>query len=296
MSYMSKFCLGGLAVICSTLDLAEVDWLLKIKIWSIIFFGREGKRGAPVTQMRLYVFLLSPGGTNRSSFRNIAFSSHFEFQTMDKVQKPSDAECHTPLSEPFTVNIWIWEMLIKLSNIDVYEHLFSSSTGVSCPHADRQIVYFNRHPAGLRTCLKWVNWPCTKASWHSLVAILSFTLWLLFPLAANPEVPGLIPDQIFCVAVGLERGPLPAISFRPYIPQFVVSCDISGPEGFIPPACEINLITEIHISGQFCDKGLETRICKSRLIFRRVSIPSNVLPASYPAPSRRCSEGSVQLL
>jgi hypothetical protein len=34
----------------------------------------------------------SPEGGNRSSFRNVAFSSYLEFRTMDKVQKPSDSQ------------------------------------------------------------------------------------------------------------------------------------------------------------------------------------------------------------
>jgi hypothetical protein len=29
------------------------------------------------------------------------FYSYLEFGTMDKVHKPSDSECYTPLSEPF---------------------------------------------------------------------------------------------------------------------------------------------------------------------------------------------------
>jgi hypothetical protein len=35
------------------------------------------------------------------SFRKFVTSSYLEFQTMDKVQKPSDSEHYTPSSEPF---------------------------------------------------------------------------------------------------------------------------------------------------------------------------------------------------
>jgi hypothetical protein len=50
---------------------------------------------------RLGVSLSSPGNGNRSSFRNVVFSSYLEFWTMDKVQKPSGSECYTPSLEPF---------------------------------------------------------------------------------------------------------------------------------------------------------------------------------------------------
>jgi hypothetical protein len=33
----------------------------------------------------------------------LVFSSYLEFWTIDKDQKSSDSECHTPLSEPFRV-------------------------------------------------------------------------------------------------------------------------------------------------------------------------------------------------
>jgi hypothetical protein len=47
------------------------------------------------------ISLPSPEDGNRSSFRNVVFSRYLEFRTMDKVHKPSDLECCTPLSEPF---------------------------------------------------------------------------------------------------------------------------------------------------------------------------------------------------
>jgi hypothetical protein len=41
-----------------------------------------------------------PEEGNRSSFRNIAFSTYLEIRA-DKMHKPSDSECHTALSELF---------------------------------------------------------------------------------------------------------------------------------------------------------------------------------------------------
>jgi hypothetical protein len=40
----------------------------------------------------LALFLSSPEDGNRSSFRNVAFSSYLEFRTMGRDQKPSDSE------------------------------------------------------------------------------------------------------------------------------------------------------------------------------------------------------------
>jgi hypothetical protein len=42
---------------------------------------------------RVGVSLPSPEDGNRSSFRNVVFSSYLEFWTMHKAQKPSDSEC-----------------------------------------------------------------------------------------------------------------------------------------------------------------------------------------------------------
>jgi hypothetical protein len=39
---------------------------------------------------RVVVFLPSPEDGNRSSFRNVVFSSYLEFRTIDKVQIPSN--------------------------------------------------------------------------------------------------------------------------------------------------------------------------------------------------------------
>jgi hypothetical protein len=38
---------------------------------------------------------------NRSSSRNVVFSSYLEFGTMDEVHKASDPECYVPSSEAF---------------------------------------------------------------------------------------------------------------------------------------------------------------------------------------------------
>jgi hypothetical protein len=42
-----------------------------------------------------------PENRNRSSFRNVIFSSYLEYRTMDRVHKPSVSECYAPSSEPF---------------------------------------------------------------------------------------------------------------------------------------------------------------------------------------------------
>jgi hypothetical protein len=47
------------------------------------------------------VSLPSPEGRNRYSFQNVVFSSYAQLRKMDKVQKPSDSECYTPMLEPF---------------------------------------------------------------------------------------------------------------------------------------------------------------------------------------------------
>jgi hypothetical protein len=38
----------------------------------------------------------------RSSFRNVVFSRFLEYQTMDKAEIPSNSECYTTSSGPFT--------------------------------------------------------------------------------------------------------------------------------------------------------------------------------------------------
>jgi hypothetical protein len=53
------------------------------------------------------VFLLSPENGNRSSFRNVMFSSYLEFRALDKVQKPSDSEVHRGLSKSLEENAGI---------------------------------------------------------------------------------------------------------------------------------------------------------------------------------------------
>jgi hypothetical protein len=44
---------------------------------------------------RVGVFLPSPEDGNEFSFRNVVFSSYFEFRTVEKVHKPNDVECYT---------------------------------------------------------------------------------------------------------------------------------------------------------------------------------------------------------
>jgi hypothetical protein len=55
---------------------------------------------------RIGVSFPSPGDGNRSSFGHVVSSSHLEFRTMDKVQKPTDSERCTPSSEHFCFLIW----------------------------------------------------------------------------------------------------------------------------------------------------------------------------------------------
>jgi hypothetical protein len=45
---------------------------------------------------------------NRSSFRNVEFSSYLELRTIEKVHKTSDSECYIPSSEPFIFNYVVW--------------------------------------------------------------------------------------------------------------------------------------------------------------------------------------------
>jgi hypothetical protein len=47
------------------------------------------------------VFFASPEEGHRSSLRNVMFCGYLQFQTMDKIGKPSDSECYTSLSETF---------------------------------------------------------------------------------------------------------------------------------------------------------------------------------------------------
>jgi hypothetical protein len=57
--------------------------------------------------------LPSPEDGNRSSFRNVVLFSLLEFQTMDKVQKTSNPECHTPSSEPFRIYTFSVEGILE---------------------------------------------------------------------------------------------------------------------------------------------------------------------------------------
>jgi hypothetical protein len=50
---------------------------------------------------RVGVSLSSPDDGNRSSFRNLVFSSYLEFRTIDKVHNPSYSECYTTSSETY---------------------------------------------------------------------------------------------------------------------------------------------------------------------------------------------------
>jgi hypothetical protein len=54
-----------------------------------------------------------PEEGNRSSFRNVVFSAHLDFWTMDKVHKPSDSECYAPSSESFRT----YHMLLPFINL-----------------------------------------------------------------------------------------------------------------------------------------------------------------------------------
>jgi hypothetical protein len=59
-----------------------------------------------ITFWKLDLFAPSGEDGNRSSFQNAVFSSGFfflEYQRMNKVQKPSNSKCYTPLSEPFRI-------------------------------------------------------------------------------------------------------------------------------------------------------------------------------------------------
>jgi hypothetical protein len=51
-----------------------------------------------------YVHLPSPEDGNRSSFRNVVFSSFLEHRTMDKVQKSSNPEIYNIIC----CYIWMW--------------------------------------------------------------------------------------------------------------------------------------------------------------------------------------------
>jgi hypothetical protein len=44
-----------------------------------------------IVSLSLSLSLPSPDDASRSSFRNVAFSSHLEYRTMIKVHKPSDS-------------------------------------------------------------------------------------------------------------------------------------------------------------------------------------------------------------
>jgi hypothetical protein len=53
---------------------------------------------------RVDVSFPSPEDGNRSSLRNVVFSSYLEFRTMDEVHKPMDFESYTPPLEPFRIH------------------------------------------------------------------------------------------------------------------------------------------------------------------------------------------------
>jgi hypothetical protein len=57
--------------------------------------------GLLVKANRICVSLPWPEDENRSSFRNVLFSSYLESRTLDRALKPCDSECCTPSSEPF---------------------------------------------------------------------------------------------------------------------------------------------------------------------------------------------------
>jgi hypothetical protein len=64
---------------------------------------------------RVGVFLASPEDGNRFSFRNVVFSSCFEYGTMDKDHKASDSECYILSSEPYRLCVLINKSEVKLS-------------------------------------------------------------------------------------------------------------------------------------------------------------------------------------
>jgi hypothetical protein len=78
---------------------------------------------------RVGVSFPSPEARNRASFRNVVFSSYLEFQTVDKVHKPSESTFYKPSSEPFrfcmetiVVNMW------KRRFINVYHDKYVSTS------------------------------------------------------------------------------------------------------------------------------------------------------------------------
>jgi hypothetical protein len=64
---------------------------LRLWTWFISFLGTQQSRFS----------LPSPEDGNRSSVRNVLFSSYLEFRPMPKVQEPSNSACFTPTLEPF---------------------------------------------------------------------------------------------------------------------------------------------------------------------------------------------------
>jgi hypothetical protein len=88
------------------------------------------------------VSLTSPEDGNRSSFRNVVFSSDLGFRTMDKVQKPSDSE------RIYNVYIHIYEYLYYITttcteNGRVFPHGYSNSDNVKCIHISLFIFLFS---------------------------------------------------------------------------------------------------------------------------------------------------------
>jgi hypothetical protein len=57
---------------------------------------------------RVNISLPPPENGKRCSFRNIVFSSYFEFRAMGKVKKPSGSECYTPSRDHFRFHITVF--------------------------------------------------------------------------------------------------------------------------------------------------------------------------------------------
>jgi hypothetical protein len=79
---------------------------------------------------KVRVSLLPPEDGNRSSFRNVVFSSYLKFRTMDKVHKPSDSEkfiLRQGSSQRRMLEIVLFDVtLCNLANTRMYEQSVTS--------------------------------------------------------------------------------------------------------------------------------------------------------------------------
>jgi hypothetical protein len=57
-----------------------------------------------------------PEDGDRSSFRNVVFSSYLEFWTIDKAHKSGDSECYTSSSEHFRFRWHMFKHKVHRSN------------------------------------------------------------------------------------------------------------------------------------------------------------------------------------